>query len=187
MKQSPWGTVQSEDKVTRGVTCVDTAGHGGFLVSKGYAQKHLSIAAQKRGEEWHGYYAYEEDCLASIIYLELPETRKILNNPNLPDSHFIERLSLYNADYLIEVGITPEPVAYARYLEIKEDEKLRAEKSPDLIVSALGLDDKVAKVHTADGKTHFVTLESYRLRSGLNLLSKCKLVTEYQQTNYLYF
>lgn len=184
---SPWGTVQQVEKVVRGVRFVYTASHGGFLVSKGFAQKNLSIAAQKQGMEWNGYYAYEEDCLANIIFLEVPEARKLLNDPNLPSSKFVEALSYYNADYLIAVNIEPEPLAYARYLEIKEDERLRAEKSPDLIVSALSMNDSVVKVYTADGIAHFVTSDSYKSRLGLNLLSKCQLVTNFQQTSNLYF
>lgn len=178
---SPWGKVDYVKNYQRGVRFVSTPSHGGFMISKGFAQKNLSIAAQKRAEEYNGYLCFEEDCLACIVLLELPNTR---SEKTLPEQ-LIESLSYYNADYLIAVGITPEPKAYARYLESQEDSRLRAEKSPNLIVSALGLNDEVVKVYTADGTSHFVTTESYQKRTGLNLLSNCVKVDNFVQTTYL--
>jgi len=178
MKTSYWGKVQQEHKYTRGVTFVSTAGHGGIMVSLAYAQKHLSIAAQKEGAFFGGYLCYEEDSLIDIIFLELPFTRA--------DRHttqgLINSLSLYHADYLIKAGYTPEPLAYKRFLARAEDYKRRQEGCPDLIVSAIGLTDSVCKVTTADQKEHFVTLESYQARHTreMNNLSDCVLVEVYQ-------
>jgi hypothetical protein len=171
---TPWGKSQNATKVERGLTFHSTSSHGGFLVSKGYAHKHLSPSALKRGEAWGNYYAFEEDCAATIVELELPATRVVFSNPeNITDESLIKTLSRWYPDYLIERGVTPEPTAYARWNEQKEDERLRAERSPDLIVCAEGVDDNTVRVTTADRKEHLVTKESYQRREGLNLLSKC--------------
>lgn len=84
-------------------------------------------------------------------------------------------ISAWAADYLLARGITPDPDKYAYWLQNETDSRMRAAKHPNLIISAIGRGDKVVEVDTADGKTHFVTAESYRKRSGLNLLSNCVL------------
>lgn len=170
---TPWGKSQSASKVERGITFHTTAGHGGFLVSRGYAEKHLSDAARKRGMQWGGYYAFEEDCLASIVLLEIQKTRVILNS-STTDNDLIARISRWNADYLLERGFEPEAEGYAEWLQWQEDARLRREKSPDLITWAQQIDDSTVLVGTADGKEHRVTRESYARRDGLNLLSKCE-------------
>ena len=43
---SPWGEVQHKEVYQRGLTWVSTASHGGFMVAKGFAQRHLSDAAR---------------------------------------------------------------------------------------------------------------------------------------------
>ena len=184
---TPWGKVQLKETIERGLHSVETSSHGGFMVSLGYAKKNLSLAAQRKGYVFQNYLAYEEDCRANIIFLEIPSSRKVLINPNLDDNHFIKAISDFDADYLLERGYQPEPEAYSRYQARMEDRRLREEKNPDLIVSAMSLDDKVCKVYTADGKSYFITTESYRKRTGLNLLSKCELVSNYNQTTYLYY
>lgn len=177
MKNSYWGKVQHESKIERGLTSVSTPRHGGFLVSKGYALKHLSTAAIENGLEWNGYLCYEEDCLASIIFLELPQSRKILSL-SVTESDLIRSLSFFNADYLLKRGITPDPEAYKCYLRNQEDNRLRKEKSPDLIVSAITHAPGIVRVLTADNVAHYVTKESYDSREvrEVNLLSKCEVV-----------
>ena len=186
---TPWGISQQKTVVCRGLTLHDTPGHGGFLAAKGWAGKNLSPAAIVKGMPFGGYYAYEEDCLANIILLEIPESRKCLANKEITDAELIKSISYYDPDYLLARNIQPEPEAYARYLSYKEDTKRRNEKDPDLIVSALGLDDEVCKVVTADGAKHFVTLESYQERKYRvsNNLSDCVKVENYTQTTYLYY
>jgi hypothetical protein len=172
--QTPWGKSQQSRKIARGLTFHSTSSHGGFLVSAGFAERHLSPAAIARGQRWGNYYAYEEDCLAAIVELEIPATRGLFQNPEgITDESLIRTLSRWYADYLIERGITPEPEGYAYFLQMKEDERLRAERSPDLIVCAESVDANTVRVTTADRKEHLVTSDSYRARSGLNLLSKC--------------
>lgn len=188
MKQSPWGKVDHSVKVCRGVTSVSTPSHGGFLISIGVAEKKLSPAARKYGMKWGGYLAFEEDIDANIIFLEIPESRSVLLNPELcTEESLIKNLSAWSADYLLERGITPDQEAYKKYLERNLDDEMRTSKHPDLIVSALSMSDRVVKVYTADGRSHFVTSESYQRREGLNLLSKCEILSGYVQTTNLHF
>jgi hypothetical protein len=170
--KTPWGKSDSETKFARGVTWVGTPGHGGFMISKGVAKSYLTEAAQKRGFSFGGYLAYEEDCDYALVSFEHPELF-----PELKPETVFHSLSAWSADYLIERGITPEPEGYAFYLENKEMYRLRAEKSPDLVVSASGdWADWVPKgkvgIHTADGKKYLADAGSYQDRFGLNLLSK---------------
>ena len=174
MTNTPWGKSQTAHKIERGLTFHSTSGHGGFLVSKGYAKKHLSEAAQKRGVSYGGYLAYEEDCLASIITFEIPKSADIFGTQ--AHDYGFASLSHWNADYLLERGIEPDPTHYSKWLLRQEDDRLRAERSPDLIVSAIGIDSDAVEVRTADGSRHLVTKESYQRREGLNLLSKCDVL-----------
>lgn len=173
---TPWGKSQNSTQIARGLTFHSTAGHGGFLVSKGYAEKHLTPSALKRAVVWGSYYAFEEDCAAAIVEFELPYTRVLYTNfQEVTDEKVFKTLSRWYPDYLIERGFSPEPTAYAQWLVSKEDERLRRERSPDLIVCAEGVDSNTVRVTTADRKEHLVTHESYQRREGLNLLSKCVL------------
>lgn len=172
--QTPWGKSHNSQKIERGLTFYTTPSHGGFLVSKGYAEKHLSPAALKRGEKWGGYYAFEEDCAAAIVELEIPAAQTVFTNTEaITNESLIKGISRWYPDYLIELGIEPDPQGYAIWKTWRESDRLRAERSPDLIVSAQGVDSNTVKVWTADGSEHLVTHESYQRREGLNLLSKC--------------
>lgn len=104
MTMTIWGKSLKQLVITRGVTFHTTARHGGFLVSKGYAEKHLSGAALKVGELTGNYYAFEEDCAADVIYLELPESRKRLITKT-DELTLITSLSKYFPDYLRERGL----------------------------------------------------------------------------------
>lgn len=68
---SPWGKVQSCDRLCRGVYCVSTAGHGGIMIQKGIARKILSVEARRIAVMDHGYACFEEDCAATVAYREL--------------------------------------------------------------------------------------------------------------------
>jgi hypothetical protein len=127
MNNSPWGPVQQQDNFCPGVTRVSTAGHGGFAIAEGFAHKHLSEAARSRaGFKNSGYYWYEEDCDWAIPVYELPdlwpEVFRWMPQGSAAEyeKYLIESLSCWNADYLLVRGITPDPVCYARYLEMQE-------------------------------------------------------------------
>ena len=70
---TPWGYSQHEYVITQGVYEIDTAGHGGILVSPEAALKLLSPAARAKGWRWGNWYAYEEDCDWAIFAFEQPE------------------------------------------------------------------------------------------------------------------
>jgi hypothetical protein len=178
--RTPWGTAQHSKRILRGLTFHITSGHGGYLVAKGFAEKYLSEAALKRGEKWGNYYAYEEDCAAAIVELEIPAARSSVTPEGevrfvTVEGH-LRALSHWSPDYLIERGVKPEPEGYSKWLLRQEDNRLRAERSPDLIVAAEAIDQETVRVTTANGAQHIVTMKSYQRREGLNLLSKCELI-----------
>ena len=100
---TPWGNSDSEKRYERGLTWVGTPSHGGFLVGKAYAQKHLTPAAVAEGKPFGQYIAYEEDCDAAIILYELPATREGFSN--VTDSDLLLSLSRWHPEYLKARGI----------------------------------------------------------------------------------
>ena len=155
MKESPWGTVQSEEKYGRGLTFVSTPSHGGFMISKGVAERRLSDAAMSLGWVYGSYLCYEEDCAACIVMFELPETQGSANQQDI-----FNCLSSYYPNYLKERGLEPEPTRYADYLKRQEESMRRRNKDPNLVVAGWGTEGKV-KATTADGMDYMVTAESY--------------------------
>jgi len=109
--QTPWGNSDSEKRYERGLTWVGTPSHGGFLVGKAYARKHLSPAAQAEGESFGQYLAFEEDCDATIILFELPQTWEGFNNINPTD--LLDSLCRWHPRYLAARGIaqTAQPIS----------------------------------------------------------------------------
>ena len=69
-KQSPWGEVQHYEILCPGVFMVDTAGHGGTMISKEVCAI-FSPAAQKCGFKQGGYLCFEEDTQESVALREL--------------------------------------------------------------------------------------------------------------------
>jgi hypothetical protein len=184
---TPWG--KSDSKVTYrfGVSFVTTPSHGGFMVSPS-AQSLLSEAARKRGKQYGSYLAFEEDCDAYIILLEImhsgeamPDVLKYL--VNIPTrERVLEGLSSWHADYLLERGIQPTAEGLKFFNENRLHDRMRADKSPDLIVSASGswaqwVPEGCVGVTTADGSRWLVRSDEYEKRNtNLTLLSHFKLV-----------
>jgi hypothetical protein len=106
---TPWGNSDSEKHYARGITWVGTPSHGGFLVGKAYARKHLSAAAIAEGQPFGQYLAYEEDCDAAIVLYELPATREGFSN--VTDEDLLLSLSRWHPAYLAARNIpaTAEP------------------------------------------------------------------------------
>jgi len=102
---TPWGNSDSETRYDRGLTWVGTPSHGGFLVGKAYARKHLTPAAQNVGVPFGQYLAFEEDCDAAVILLELPQTREGFSH--VSDAELVESLFRWHPEYLAERGIAP--------------------------------------------------------------------------------
>ena len=69
-KNSPWGEVQHSETLCPGVFMIDTASHGGIMVSKDMTAI-LSPAARKEGMREGGYLCFEEDCDENIVFREL--------------------------------------------------------------------------------------------------------------------
>ena len=91
----------------------------------------------------------------------------------------IKTLSSWNADYLEEIGVKPDPESYKFYQKRKEDEERRKRNDPDLIVAAWGdwytKKPKVTQVVTASDDYYWVDEKAYvelRESGGLNLLSR---------------
>jgi len=187
--RTPWGNSDEIIILARGVVWASTPSHGGFLFTSDAANKLLTEQARNGAEVFgdiangSGRYAYEEDCKAAIVFYEHPEYGiklgiKSADNAEAFKQSALETISAWDAPYLIARGIAPEPKAYAHYLQNKEEEKLRAEHSPDLIVSASGdWADWVPKgrtgVVTADDARYTVPAQAYtdlQNSKGLTLL-----------------
>lgn len=75
---TPWGTAERVEKVERGISVVDTAGHGGYRVST----KKLQKASRETGIGYHcthtdeNYTWFEEDCEWGFVALLFPNNFK---------------------------------------------------------------------------------------------------------------
>ncbi len=88
----------------------------------------------------------------------------------------IESLSNWHADYLLEIGVQPTEAGLKYFNENKQRDRMRQDKSPDLIVSASGdwkegVPKGMVEVTTADGSKHLVWAADYDNCINLNLLS----------------
>jgi hypothetical protein len=110
MRMTPWGTSDSETEVVKGIIWCNTPSHEGFLVGKAVAKKLLTPAAQAVGRPFAQYLAYEGDCDAAIVMLELHATRD--GFWNVTDECLIESLSHWHPEYLAARGIAPTAEAF---------------------------------------------------------------------------
>lgn len=178
---TPWGMADYKKSHMRGVTTVGTPSHGGVMVANGTAKKILSPAAIKRGRPYGAYLAYEEDCDAVIVYLELAE-QGIISESDFKNGKegLIRSLSMWHADYLLERGMEPDEDGYKFYIRNKTEDAMRKAKHPDLVTTAWG--DwhtgipSVCEVATADGKHHLVKGYEKRDSSVANLLSNLEVI-----------
>jgi len=137
MARSPWGRIDYSTVYAPGLRSVGTSGHGGLMISEKFAAKHLSEAAIKRAIKYQEgryertartYNCFEEDvdyAIAAIELLDQYGDRMFAHCA--ADSEYgtqegrrlalIRCLSAWNADYLIERGIEPDPEGYAAYLK----------------------------------------------------------------------
>jgi hypothetical protein len=172
-----WGKSDSKINLARGLSWVGTPSHGGFAITVKAAQQFLTNAAIQRGERRGAYLFYEEDNLAAIVLYELPQALRLKWSTSVPTKEsLIKSLSTWNADYLIQVGETPDPDGLKFFNENKQADRMRQDKSPDLIVSASGdwadwVPKDMVGVTTADGARHLVWAKDYDNHANLNLLS----------------
>lgn len=177
--QTPWGKSDSIIKIERGVSWVRTPSHGGLAITRMAAVSLLSQEARAQAERYGSYLFFEEDSAYAIAFYEHPEWYRAIN-PTDSDADqkiraasddeiratFLPGLSRYHADYLLARGITPEAKNYAVYQQWQEEDRLRAAKSPDLIVSAFGdwanwVPAGKVGVYTADNKQHLINAADY--------------------------
>jgi hypothetical protein len=172
-----WGKSDSKITLARGLSWVGTPSHGGFAITTKAAQQYLTNAAIQRGERRGAYLFYEEDCLADIVLYERPQVLRLKWSTSVPTKEsLIKSLSAWNADYLLEVGETPDPDGLKFFNENKQMDRMRADRSPDLIIAAFGewapwVEKGYVGVMTADGASWLVPANQYDNRANLNLLS----------------
>ncbi|MDA8664220.1 hypothetical protein N9L66_04595 [Porticoccaceae bacterium] len=113
-RSTPWGLAQQVISHAEGFSTVFTASHGGMMVSRDAAEKHLSEAARKQALKHGDYYCYEEDCAYLIPLFDARNLRKQLVSDNLflgsktdeeVESYLIESLRYWHPDYLIEKSV----------------------------------------------------------------------------------
>jgi hypothetical protein len=69
--QTPWGKSDFKTVYQRGISFVNTPGHGGLQISKALAAKILSDKAIRvAGQELGGYVWFEEDCAIFVAALD---------------------------------------------------------------------------------------------------------------------
>ena len=70
---SPWGRIQHSYNFEKGIRLVDTASHGGFMLSKKFAEENISFTTLKDYPplEFGNFLCYEEDCAIEIVLYEL--------------------------------------------------------------------------------------------------------------------
>jgi len=175
-RSTPWGTSQHSINHCRGFSTVSTASHGGMMVSPKAAEKYLSKAAIKRAliHESTGYLCYEEDCDILIVFFDAKEIQKKLfkgipffesKSQEEIDKHLIKSLTLYNLDYLKEMGIEPDK-DIIKELKLKEKFQDNTDKKcPNTIINISGeyksMIEGVYIVETANNEFNYVTKKSY--------------------------
>ena len=73
---TPWGAPNTTNRLERGITYVRSASHGGLMLSRGYAESHLSAAARDLGVRFGEYFTYEMGAAWSLVAWELPHLRE---------------------------------------------------------------------------------------------------------------
>lgn len=82
---TPWGKAVNKVSLMRGITWVDTPAHGGFMVSKAFAEKHFDPYVLTLAGKYSNYYAFEEDVLWSILVLELDYLDDVVDKKKIVD------------------------------------------------------------------------------------------------------
>lgn len=117
-----WGETDSVYTICEGFHNVGTAGHGGFVLTKQFAEANLSKEALKIGQLELGRYHYEEDCDYAVVVYELIDKYDLINKAGF--SHMerdsllkcaFNTLSRWNPEYLLSKKVQPESQAYKKY------------------------------------------------------------------------
>jgi hypothetical protein len=109
---TPWGAPIVNDRLERGVSYVRTKRHGGFMISRGFAENRLSAAARKEAVRFGEYFAFEMDHAWALPLWELPQLWQHFAKTHRPEmetdpkGHLLSILSAHYVDYLAEaVGL----------------------------------------------------------------------------------
>jgi hypothetical protein len=118
---TPWGASQTITKIEEGLLSVTTASHGGFLVSRKWAENNLTPEAIEEGEAFGLFLAYEEDCAWAVIAFEYPGAMIPVTGNVVPLPRLIDVLSSGRGYYLIEKGVHPNKRIYNDWLMFEND------------------------------------------------------------------
>ncbi|KZX73198.1 hypothetical protein A3715_15905 [Oleiphilus sp. HI0009] len=170
-RSTPWGSSQNITTFFKGFSFVDTAGHGGIMISKSVANKYLSDAAKNSALVHNGYYCYEEDVdfliplvdsalLLSAFYKKASDQELLVIREKA-----IKDLSGVAPGFLIAIGEAVDEKEYGEWkLRQKYSEALN-KKDKNCIVSTFGeeelLIENVFCFQTADGRKHGVHKDAY--------------------------
>ncbi len=106
---TPWGAPVQTLRLEPGITAVLTARHGGLVLARGYAERHLSGPARARAIRFGEYYTFEIGYAWAMPMLELPHLRAAFRSfakleqqsTSTPDLRRI--LLAQHPDYLAEI------------------------------------------------------------------------------------
>ena len=89
-----WGAAQSVENLCRGVRLVFTARHGGLLVSKGFAEKHIPQSVLEKIPFRDNYYQFEEDCDLHLVFFFYPPLAEKAMLSLYPEKSKSERVAI---------------------------------------------------------------------------------------------
>jgi hypothetical protein len=171
--RTPWGRSDPElqvQKLAEGVYAVRTPSHGGIMVQKkSVLGQKLTLAARVIGTypDFPDQYCYEEDVEYVIPTLELS-----LPLPRVTIASLRAVILDYFPSYAASLSIVPQTPQETLIVERRMRRELvavrREKRDPDLIVSAVGIDDTKVRVTCADGVSHIVSADSYDKAWGAN-------------------
>ena len=97
-----WGAAQSVENLCRGVRLVFTARHGGLLVSKGFAEKHIPQLVLEKIPFRDNYYQFEEDCDLHLVFFFYPPLAEKAMTKWFPEllSEYPQALTALHSKYL---------------------------------------------------------------------------------------
>lgn len=115
--RTPWGEPEDQRDFAPGFSFVGTPSHGGFALSKEFAEDQLSPEALERAERLGDYYFFEEDVAWAIPAWELREFWAAPGffggggGPSVAakEEYLLSILSRYFPDYLADTGVEPMP------------------------------------------------------------------------------
>jgi hypothetical protein len=121
MFYSPWGPIKIRTEYAPGFLRVSAAEHEGLMLSKEFAETHLSEDALQEAERWGHFYCYDAKTTWIIPAFELPQFwQQLLTNMSAeiqanPHDYLWKALSQQHCAYLLKQGIAPEQTAFQHW------------------------------------------------------------------------